>query len=116
MYGLRSAIALVVVLGVLSYPAKGSRISEASMGRIDGSIDCQAHASTGLTSIDHHRPGDVAHFTQFRYRMKSVLGESTTSRTDESDLGPAVVPSRLTSISPLEFTSRRHITVHPLRC
>ena len=48
--------------------------------------------------------------------MKSVLVETTDPTVDESDLGPAVIPSRLISLSPIESTNRPLATVRPLRC
>jgi hypothetical protein len=48
--------------------------------------------------------------------MKSVLVETTDPTVEEFDLGPAVIINPLISISPLELSSRRLATVHPLRC
>ena len=117
MVGTRSALAQVIVLGVLLCPTLGSHVSRASTTRIDGLTTCQPSPlmAQSLPS-EPQRSRNVSHFRQFRFRMKSVLGETTDPTAEESDLGPAVIPSRLISVSPLELTSRRLATVHPLRC
>jgi len=117
MFGIRSALALVVVFSVLLRPTLGSHVSNASTTRIEGLTTCQRPPSMArFLSSEPQRPRNVSQFSQFRYRMKSVLGETTDPTTDDSDLGPAVLPSRLISVSPLELTSRRLAAVHPLRC
>jgi hypothetical protein len=117
MVGIRSALAQVVVLGVLLCPTLGSHVSKGSTTRIGGLTTWQQPLSAArLLSSEPQRPRNVAQFSQWRYRMKSVLVETTDPTADESDLGPVVIPSRLISVSPLELTSRRLATVHPLRC
>jgi hypothetical protein len=117
MVGIRSALALVVVFSVLLCPTLGSHVSKAPTTRIDGLTTCQHPPwMARFLSSEPQRPRNVSQFSQFRYRMKSVLVETTDPKAEESDLGPAVIPSRLISVSPLELTSRRHPKVHPLRC
>jgi len=48
--------------------------------------------------------------------MKTVLVETTNPTVCESDLGPAVIPSRLISLSPIELMIRPVAAVRPLRC
>ena len=116
MVGVRSALALGVVLSVLFCPTLGSRISKTSRIPNNGLTACQSAPSmVRMLTSGPQRPSDVAQFSQFRYRMKSVLGETTDPTAEESDLGPAVIPSRLISVSPFELTCRRHPTVHPFR-
>ena len=113
MAGIRSALALLVVLVC---PTVGSHVAKASTTPIDGLTTCQHSPSTAeLLSSHLQRPRNVRQFTPFRYRMKSVLDETTDSTVGESDLGPAVIPSRPTSLSPIELTIRRLAKVHPLR-
>jgi hypothetical protein len=117
MVGIRSALALVVVFGVLLCLTLGSHVSKASTTRIDGLTTCQHPSSMArFLSFEPQRPRNVSQFSQWRYRMKSVLVETTDPTAEEFDLGPAVIPSRLMSVSPLELTSRRVAAVHPLRC
>jgi hypothetical protein len=117
MAGIRSALALLVFLGLLVCPTIGSHVSKASTTPIDGLITCQpSHLTARLLSSQLERPRNVSQFTQFRYRMKSVLVETTNPMVDESDLGPVVIPSRLISLSPIELTFRPLATVRPLRC
>jgi len=117
MVGIRSALAQVLVFSVFLCFTPGSHISKASTTRIEGLTTCQCLPfMAGVLSSEPPRPRNVSQFSQFRYRMKSVLGETTNPTTDESDLGPAVIPSRLIIASSLELTSRRLATVHPLRC
>ena len=117
MFGTRSALALVVAFSVLLCPRLGPHVSKASTMRTDGLTTCQSPPSMArFLSSEPQRPRNVSQFSQFRYRMKSVLSETTDPTTDQSDLGPAVLPSRFISVSPLELTSRRLAAVHPLRC
>jgi len=117
MVGIRSALALVVVLSVPLCPTLGSHVSKASTTRIDGLTTCQhPPLMARFLSSEPQRPRNVSQFSQFRYRMKSVLVETTDPTAEESDLGLAVVPSRIISVSALELTSRRLATIHPLRC
>jgi len=117
MAGIRSALALLVFLGLLVCPTIGSHVSKASTTRIDGVITCQpSHLTARLLSSQLQRPGNVSQFTQFRYRMKSILVETTDSTVEESELRPAVIPSRLISLLPIELTIRPLGTVRPLRC
>jgi hypothetical protein len=108
----------VLVISVLLFcPTLGSRVCRGPTMRIDGLSTCQSVPSVvEFQSSQPLRHRNVSHFSQFRYRMKSVLGETTDPTAEEFDLGPAVIPSRLISVSPLELTSRRYRTVHPLRC
>jgi hypothetical protein len=117
MAGIRSALSLLVFLGLLVCPTIGSHVSKASTTPIGGVITCQPSRLTArLVSAQLQRPGNVSQFTQFRYRMKSVLVETTESTVEESDLGPAVIPSRLISQLPIELTIRPLATVRRLRC
>jgi hypothetical protein len=117
MVGVRSALALGVVLSVLYCPTLGSHISKTSRIPNNGLTACQSASwMVRMLTSERHRPSDVSQFRQFRYRMKSVLGETTDPTAEESDLGPAVIPGRLSSVSLFDLTSRRHPTVHPLRC
>jgi hypothetical protein len=117
MVGIRSALALVVGYSVLFCPTLSSHVSKASTTRIDGLTTCQHTPSmVRFLASELPRRRNVSQFSQFRYRMKSVLGETTDPTAEEPDLGPAVIPTRLIGVSPLELISRRFPTVHPLRC
>jgi hypothetical protein len=117
MVGIRSALALVVVVSVLLCPTLGSHVSKVPTMRIDGLTTCQPPPLMArFLSSEPHRPRNVSRFSQFRYRTKIVLVETTNPTAEEFDLGPAIVPRRLIRISPLELTFRRLAAVHPLRC
>jgi hypothetical protein len=62
------------------------------------------------------QPRKVLQFRQWRFRMKSVLDQTTEPISDESDLGPAVTTSRVVNVAPIELTSSRFGTSYPLRC
>jgi hypothetical protein len=113
----RSALALVVVCSAVLCPTLGSRISRSSTTKDDDQTSAHAAPSSFPFFLSvRSQPRNVSQFSQFRYRMKSVLGETTDPSAEHSDLGPAVIPGRLVSVSPRELTSRRPPTVHPLRC
>ncbi len=100
------------------YAPRSARTSPgASATRIEGLTSFPSLVSPASRfSCPTRQPRNVSQFSQWRYRMKSVLGETTDPTVEEFDLGPAVITSRLISVSPLELTSRRLATVHPLRC
>jgi hypothetical protein len=115
--GIRPALVQLVVFGVLLCPTLGSHVSRASTTRIDGpTARPYTPSMVRVMSSEPTRPRNIAQFSQWRYRMKSVLVETTDPTADESDLGPAVIPRRLSSVSPLDLSSRRFATIHPLRC
>jgi hypothetical protein len=117
MIGKRSALGLTLVFGGLLCVPLGSHVSKSSTTRINGLTACQSAPSVvRLSSSRPLRSRNVARFSQFRYRMKSVLGETTNPSPEEADLGLAVIPSRHVSSSSHEMTCRRHPSVHPLRC
>ncbi len=118
MIGERSTLALIVFLSVVFCAPLGSHVTKIAKTPINPNVAICRSASTmmPLASSETSRHRDVSHFSQFRYRMKSVLGETTDPTVEETDRGPANIPSRLISVSPQELTSRRHPTVHPLRC
>ncbi len=117
MFGGKPVLAIAVVFSVLLCAAPRSHVSKASTTPIEGLTVCQGlPSSTRLLSPRPQRPRNVSQFSQFRYRMKSVLVETTDTAADEPDLGPAILPSRLISVSPLELASRRLAAVYPLRC
>jgi hypothetical protein len=118
MSAARVVLAFVVVFSVLSCPTvRGSQVGQTSATRVAGLTSCQPPPSTvRILYFEPARPRTASHFSQWRYRLKSVLVETTDPRLEEFDLGPAVITSRLISISPLELMSRRFQTVHPLRC
>ncbi len=73
-------------------------------------VGVAALATTGVRS-----PG-ISPFAAWRYRLKSVLEETDSRTSDESDLGPA--PSTESSDSPAELTPRSQppTSIIPLRC
>jgi hypothetical protein len=117
MVARRSALALVVVCSAVLCPTLGSRVSRSSTTKDDAFTSAQAAPLSFPFFLSvRSQPRNVSQFGQFRYRMKSVLGETTDPSADHSDLGPAVIPSCHVSVSPRELSSRRPPTVHPLRC
>jgi len=73
-------------------------------------------------SVDSHfltraaRPATLGAFTPWRARLKSVLGETDHKIIVESDLGPALLPSRLIGVALLPLTPGHLQIAVPLRC
>src|SRR6516165_8784364 len=96
MVGIRSALVLVFCFSVLFCPTPCRHVSKASTTRIDSLTTCQPPPLMArFFSFEPQRPRNVSQFSPWRYRMKSVLVETTDPTVEEFDLGPAVIPSRL---------------------
>ncbi len=75
-----------------------------------------AHFIESALHSELPRSARVSPFGQWRYRMKSVLGETTNPPLADFELGPAVLPNHHVGVSTEESMSRRLPTGHPLRC
>ena len=101
MVARRSALALVVLFSAVFCPTLGSCVSGSSTTKDEGLTASQASSPSFPVFLSVRRqPRNVSQFSQFRYRLKSVLGETTDPSAEQSDLGPVVIPSRLVSVSP----------------
>ena len=117
MFVIRSALAVVFVVGVQLCPLLGLQGSKASTTRID-TVTVGKHSPLIAFALPSEPPRTVSisPFSPWRYRMKGVLGETTNPPPNDFDLGPAVLPNHQVGVSLEELMSRCLPTGHPLRC
>jgi hypothetical protein len=89
--------------------------SSRSPGSLHPSVSFQARGEVDVLRTAARAPG-LAPFSQWRYRIKSVLVESTGPALEELDLGPAVIEERWKSVSLKDLIAHRHPTSPPMRC
>ena len=111
------AAALAIALCVLSPPFTPA-------GSSDGTpLERRAVATFQLNSMIVRqvifglpRSSKLAHFAPWKARPKIVLGESDQKLPEETDLGPALLPSGLSSPMSTAPTTSRQPSLPPLRC
>jgi hypothetical protein len=74
-----------------------------------------ASAPADLGAVDSS-PLSLTPFTPWKMRRKAVLEETDTRIGQESDLGPACLPDRVSSLAQLGPIRSRLINRIPLRC
>jgi hypothetical protein len=62
------------------------------------------------------RSSKLTYLTPWKARPKIVLGESDERLSEESDSGPVLFPSGLSSALPTPTTTSRQPSLSPLRC
>jgi hypothetical protein len=66
--------------------------------------------------VEFPRLSTLARFTPWKARPKIVLVEANNQFSDETDLGPALLPSGLSTPSSIAPSAPRIRTLSPLRC
>ena len=113
----RSAIPMLITVTLLAAPTRGSQPAEtlAFPNHALISRHVRLPIAEAYTSRSSHRT-TLSRFAPWRYRLKSVLPETNPERTEESEVGFAVLPDNLISSISLDPAPCHIATRAPLRC
>ena len=113
----RSAILTLIACILLGAPSHGSRITDNPAYRAPSMrAGNSGSPAFGWYSSAPPRAGTLSHFTPWKTRIKSVLGETYERIIDEGDFGVAILPGQFDSLATLELVSFPVPIRSPLRC
>jgi hypothetical protein len=116
MFGIRAAL-LALCFGFLSSTSSLFAQSGGSQAKDCVFAAVRVNSPTGGTvGLVLPRSSTLARFSPWKARPKIVLAEAYQAFREETDLGPAVLPSGLGSPSAMAVTLSRTPTPSPLRC
>jgi hypothetical protein len=113
----RSATLMLVASALLGGTSRGSETANLPTERAAYLTAGHLESSTILPHFRLPTRGStLSHFTPWKTRIKSVLGESYERIVDEGSLGLAILPQRLVTSATIEFGSSPLPFRPPLRC
>jgi hypothetical protein len=116
MFGIRAALMALCFALLSSTSALFARSGESP------AKDCVFAAvrvnspTAGTVGFGLSRSSTLARFSPWKARPKIVLVEAYEAYREETDLGPAVVPNGVSSLSSIAIIAPRVPTASPLRC
>jgi hypothetical protein len=115
MFAVRAAV-LAIAVSVLSPPFAPATVTSASTPQGRGFAIFELNSLIVRPVFGLPRSSALTRFTPWKARPKIVLAEADQSLSEETDLGPVLVPHGVSSPVSTAKTTPRQPSFPPLRC